>query len=96
MLLVLLILEFESHRRDCSIFFQKKKRKRDQLLRAPTVGRRQFDASRRGKKGLKSSRDKKKKTRTVAGRGEKSLLYDLGPELRLGGRKKKNSLNNRS
>ena len=32
----------------------------------------QFDASRRGKKGLESSRDKM--ASTLAGRGEKSLL----------------------
>ena len=42
----------------------------------------QFDARRRGNKGLKPSRDKKK-TRTAMGRGEKSLLNDTGAELRL-------------
>lgn len=41
--------------------------------------REHFDATRRGKKGLLSSRDKKKcKARTLVGRGDKSLLCDPG------------------
>ena len=54
--------------------------------------RAQFGTRRQGKKELNSSRDKSlRKARTVVGRGEKSLLYDPGPELRLvfGGREKK-------
>ena len=43
------------------------------------------DASRRGKKELESSREKKSKARTVVGRGGKSLLCDPASELRLGG-----------
>ena len=46
----------------------------------------QVDEGRRGKKELKSSRDKKCKARTIVGRREKSLLCDPGSELRLGGR----------
>ena len=51
-----------------------------------------FDASRRGKKELKSFRDKKCKARTVVGR--KSLLCDPGSELRLGGRENRKGEDN--
>ena len=63
-------MEFESRRGDIlNMFFAKNKK--DQLLRAPSVGRHNSTGSRRGKKELKSSRDKKCKARTaVVGRGE--------------------------
>ena len=50
-----------------------------------------FDASRRRKKGLKSSRNKHEhvKARAVVGRGEKSLLSDPESQLRLGRSKQK-------
>ena len=51
-------------------------------------------ASRPGKKGLKSSRDRKKcKARTVVERGEKRLLGDPRSELRLRGREMKGENN---
>ena len=54
-----------------------------------------FFASRRGKKGFESSRDKNEIARAVVGRGgEKSLLCDPGSELRLGGREKKKGEDN--
>ena len=52
----MLVLEFGSHRGEILNIFTKIKK--DHLLRASSVGRRNFDASRRGKKGLKSCRDK--------------------------------------
>ena len=56
MLLVVWVREFETRRGEILNLFAKKKK--DQLLRAPSVGKAQFDASRRGKKELKSSSDK--------------------------------------
>lgn len=38
------------------------------------------DVGRRGKNGPKSSRDKKRKGRTVVGRGKENLLRDFGSE----------------
>ena len=48
-----------------------------------------FEASRRGKKELKSSRDKNARHEPLWVGGEKSLLCDPGSELRQGGREKK-------
>ena len=45
-----------------------------------------FEASRRGKKELKSSRDKNARHEPLWVGGEKSLLCDPGSELRQGGR----------
>ena len=50
------------------------------------MGRCKFDASRRRKKALNRSRDKKRKARAVVGKGGKSLLCGPGTEVRLGGR----------
>ena len=55
-LLMVLVREFESRRGEILNLFAKKK---NQLLRAPSVGKHNSTrASRRGKKELKSSRDK--------------------------------------
>ena len=55
LLLIALSLELESRRGE-NVNWQNKER--GQLQRAPSVGRRNFDASRRGKKVLNPSRDK--------------------------------------
>ena len=73
---------------------KKKEKKKDQLLRAPSVGTGQFDASRRRKKELKSSRDKNARHEPQWVGGEKSLLCDPGSELRLGGREQRGRDNN--
>ena len=57
-----------------------------QLLVYFTSGRAIRRDSTMGRKGLKSARDKKRKARTVVGRGDKSRLCRPGSELRLGGR----------
>ena len=49
----------------------------------------QFDASRRGKKWLKFSRDKNKSTSRRGGRGEEPAISGAGPELRPGREKEK-------
>ena len=49
---------------------------------------RHIDASRRGKKGVKSSRSKKKDTNRRGEGGGENLPGHLGSELRLGGREK--------
>ena len=56
-MVLVLVRQFESRRGEILNLFANKKMKKDQLLRAPSVGA-HFDASRRGKKELKSSRDK--------------------------------------
>ena len=57
LILLALVLEFESHRDEILTKFAKKKKK-DQLLRTPSsVGRHSSTRSRRGKKMLDSSRD---------------------------------------
>ena len=49
-----------------------------------------FDANRRGKKDLKSSRDKNPgREPYVVGRGKEPAICDPGSELRLGGREKR-------
>ena len=66
----------------CEILNLFAKKKRDQLLRAPSVGKhivQQFNASRRGKKELKSSREKCK-ARSVVGRGGRRARY-VTPDL---------------
>ena len=54
-----------------------------------------FDASRRGKKELKCSRDKNARHEPAVGRGERSLLCDPGSELLLGGRRNKKGENSK-
>ena len=78
-ILLALVLEFDSHHGDILTLFAHLKKKTNQLLRAPkSVGQVQFDASRRGKKVLKSSR--------VVERGEEGPPCDPGSEFLLGGR----------
>ena len=70
----------------------KTKQKTGELLRAPSsMGVRNFDASRRGKKGLKSFHDKKG-TYPVVRRGDKSPINDLGSDIRLGSDKEKENV----
>ena len=71
------------------------------LLPRPTAKARaetsqQFNASLRGKKGLKSSRDENARHEPQWGGGEeRSLLCDPGSELRIGGREKKKGEDNK-
>ena len=59
LILIVLLMGFESHVGRTLESICKNINKRNQPLRAPSsAGRRGSDASRRGKKGLKSSRDK--------------------------------------
>ena len=51
----------------------------------------QFNASGRGKKVLKSSRDKKEGVYRCGEGGEESMLGDPGSELRLGRKRKENN-----
>ena len=64
----------------------KQKKKKGSTAESAWRGQTQFDASRRGKKELKASRDKNASYEPQWVGAKKRLLCDPGPELRLGGR----------
>ena len=67
-----------------SVFAKKKKTAESALQR----GKAKFDVSRRGKKGLTSTREKNERT-CCNGERKKRLLGDPGSEFRLGGGEEK-------
>ena len=79
-LLIVLVLEFEFHRGEILNLFATIKKA--QLLRTPSVGRRNSTRVGEGRKDRSLLAIKVK-------RGEKGLLCDPGSELRLGGREKR-------
>ena len=70
----MLVLEFESRRGEILNVLAKIISNVDQLLSAPSVGtgQTQFDASRRGKKELRSSRDKNARHVPESGGGRRA------------------------
>ena len=85
-MLLVLVREFESRRGEVLIYLQQqKKRKEDQLLRAPSVSKHNSTRVDEGKKSWNRLAIKNARHEPHWG-GGKSLLRDPGSELRLGGR----------